>query len=199
MGLMAALAVGAVVVGAGLHLFEPGGLGGIGLMAAGAERDNLRLGGLGLLRVVGMVGGGAVARLAGDAAMQAGGAGRELIGVAIGADGLPGEGHGVHPVGIESAGAVVAELAEARWDDGGADDGENGDAQDKDGGRPDQVSGIIPTEAQESLPWPPSGGVVRDSRAEAGPRRQGCRTSPAGRCASRGGWQKRLDLRCDVW
>ena len=176
MRLVTALTGGAVIVLARVHLLEPRWLGGVGLVATGAQGGDLRDGGLGLFRVLGVSSGRSVAGFAGDSAMDSGVAGGEFVGMAIGANGLAGELYRVIAVEVEGGGAVVAVLAEAGRHDHGADSGEEDEAQHKDGGRPDEVGGVLPADTQDCLTFAATGTArFYGNEGTRGPSTPGCR------------------------
>lgn len=117
---MAAIAEHAAGVFGGGHLGEPFGFGRVLFVAAAAE--------VGDVGQHGFVGGGivdmlclrAVACLAGDVGVFAGGAGFPFVFVAEQAHVLAGEGDGPLADGIERAGAIVAVPAEVLGYDGSA-------------------------------------------------------------------------------
>ena len=139
MRLMAGVAEGASGVFDSSDLGEPGGFGGILLMAAAAE-----VGDVGKLRdvggrIVGMLGEGAVAGFAVDAGMFAGSLDLGHFVVAHDAGVLAGVGDGFLANEVEGAGPVVAVLAEAFRDDGGTDGEEQRKSREKDDGGADEM------------------------------------------------------------
>lgn len=150
----------------GGYLFKPGGLGTVRFVAAAAERGDLDLGGLCLVRLFGVSRGRAVAGLASHAAMLAGSAGGEFIRVAIGADGLTGETEGLLASVVESAGPVVAELPEAGGNDGSSGDGEESQTDQEHHSRTDEVGCLFPTAPQLSLASRRNGAGAFVGRAE---------------------------------
>jgi hypothetical protein len=91
MGLVASFATRPTVVFTSGYLFEPGGLGPVGLMTTPAQGDNLRFYRFGFLRIASVQGCWPVTGLASYAAMFSGCLGGQLIGMAVRARSLAGE------------------------------------------------------------------------------------------------------------
>ena len=132
----------------GDHLWKTAGLGGVLFMAAPAEIGDIRafrdVGG----GIVGVLGEGPVAGLAGDVRMLAGFAGVSLVVVAHDAGILAGIGDGPLPYGGERARAVVAVLAEVLGDHRAADRQEKAESGQEDDGRANEMSRVVKQTAQ---------------------------------------------------
>jgi hypothetical protein len=96
---------------------------------------------------------GAVAGLARDVGVASGGADFGLIVMAHHAGVLSGIGDRARADHIESGGPVVAVLAEAFGDDGGADDEEEAESGEEDQGRADEVPGVTHDTFQTATPF----------------------------------------------
>jgi len=157
-GLVAGVAKHAAGVFGGVDLGEAFGFGGVLFVAAAAEAGDVGEFGLERRRIIGLGMGGlrAVAGLARDMSVAAGGADFGLIFVAEDAGVLAGVGDGARADQIKGGRPVVAVFAEAFGDDGGADDEEESKGGKEDEGRADEVPGITHDTFQAPTPFPAS-------------------------------------------
>jgi hypothetical protein len=142
MGLMAGFAGKSAGVLVGFDLWEPLGFGSGGGMALDAKRSGVELGGDDG-RIVGVLGEWAVACFAIDSSVLASVFGGDDVGVADFAGLMPGVFDGEFGDFLEGSATVVTVLPETAWNDNGAHHKDGGDANNEEGSKPKEMSGVL--------------------------------------------------------